>query len=104
VTVPSQIFSVYNYRRGQFDYYDAPLASLPSSGHFRTPRASHPESVAALLPDGASRVGSGVAPKGIIATLGDASAEPARWTFLIGSIAAVSAIVWIMSPKKRSAR
>lgn len=99
-----QVFSVYDYPRGRFDYYEAPLASLPASGHFRSPRGAHPESVAARLPGNATPIGSGQQAHGVIATLGDASSEPARWTFLVGSIAAVGVIAWILSPKKRGAR
>lgn len=66
------IFSVYDYDRGRYRYYES-LAGTPATGFFRKARrvpiqgAHVPESFAVELPAGARPVGEGPMPKGYIA-------------------------------------
>lgn len=66
------IFSVYDYDKKRFRYYDA-LAGTPATGFFRKARTSSikgsfvPESFAVLLPADAKPIGEGSMPKGYIA-------------------------------------
>jgi hypothetical protein len=71
------LFSVYDYNRGLYDYYEASTGALPATGRYRkplsggvTPNGISPEAIAAKLPGSAKKVGSGAAPKGIIAARG----------------------------------
>jgi len=64
------IFSVYSYDRQVYDYYEAPGVT-PPHGWFRRPTPGtlmQPEELAARLPEDATPVGSGVLPRGVIAT------------------------------------
>lgn len=66
------IYSVYDYQKRAFDYYEG-VGRAPASGWMRkkAPGAAPiPESLCAQLPPGAVPVGSGPAPRGIIATHG----------------------------------
>lgn len=62
-------FSVWDYGARQYDYYvaDAPLA--PATGGYRKPRARTPEGLAAKLPAGAAKTGSGKDARGTVASL-----------------------------------
>lgn len=72
-------YSVYDYNRRRFDYYDAPG---PGGSHADSPpKARHerdigapPEAAAWRLPSGATKVGSGDRPQGRIASMDGADA------------------------------
>jgi hypothetical protein len=86
-------YSVYDYRKGTYDYYDG-MGDAPATGRFRSPVGAPitPESIAARVPPGATRAGSGDVPLGTIATtdamVGALESEgrlPFPWmTFLAG--------------------
>jgi predicted transglutaminase-like cysteine proteinase len=66
------VYSVFDYHRGLYDYFEAPTGALPATGRYRKPIAVSrfgiaPESMAAPLPSGARKVGSGERPRGMIA-------------------------------------
>lgn len=65
------LYSVWDYKRGEFDYYEAP-GEPPATGAFRSPRGSKntPECLACPLPAGAVRANppSGDQAKGNLAT------------------------------------
>lgn len=71
-----QKFSVFDYDTGKYRYFDAPIAALPLTGHYRAPRSRTPEGLAAPLPANASPAGEGSEPKGVIATLGGFGEAP----------------------------
>lgn len=66
------IFSVYDYDRGRYRYFEG-LGGTPATGFFRKARrapikgAFVPESFAVQLPAGARQIGEGPLPKGYIA-------------------------------------
>lgn len=66
------IFSVYDYDRGRYRYYEG-LAGTPATGFFRKARYAAlnggfvPEAFAVQLPADARPVGEGLTPKGYIA-------------------------------------
>lgn len=61
------IYSVYNYDDRSWDYYEG-VGSFPATGFFRKPlRTDAPEHMLLPLPPGASPVGSGPLPRGVIA-------------------------------------
>ncbi len=67
-------YSVYNYTRRAYDYYDAPGPGGTHAGSPRAPRAikdvgAPPDQAAWRLPSGARRVGAGPLPQGRIASL-----------------------------------
>lgn len=63
-----QTYSVFDYKRHLYKYYEAPLAALPATGSFREPQlGGAPESLAVPLPAGARLVGEGTTAKGLIA-------------------------------------
>ncbi len=63
------IYSVYDYDRRVFNYYQG-VGDVPASGWMRraTPGTPIPERLCPHLPAGAVRIGTGAAPRGIIAT------------------------------------
>jgi len=66
------VYSVFDYHRGVYDYFEGPSRQIPATGRFRQPvKASKfgivPEALAATLPVTARKTGSGVVPRGIIA-------------------------------------
>jgi len=67
------VYSVFDYDRGRYDYFAAPSRPIPPTGRFRRPSTvagvlgTHPEAVAARLPAGARKTGSGDEPRGVIA-------------------------------------
>jgi hypothetical protein len=64
------IFSVYNYDNRRYDYYEG-QGICPPHGWFRKAspgQMKQPEEIAAALPEGATLVGHGPLPRGIIAT------------------------------------
>lgn len=66
------IFSVYDYDRGRYRYYEG-LAGTPATGFFRKARRAPiqglfvPEAFAVQLPPDARPVGEGPTPKGYVA-------------------------------------
>lgn len=66
------IFSVYDYDRGRYRYFES-LAGTPATGFFRKARRAPiggsfvPEAFAVELPSGARPVGEGLTPRGYIA-------------------------------------
>jgi hypothetical protein len=66
------IFSVYDYDRGRYRYFEG-LAGTPATGFFRKARrapikgAFVPEAFAVQLPPDARPVGEGTTPKGYVA-------------------------------------
>lgn len=70
-----QTYSVFDYKRCLYKYYEAPLDALPATGSFREPQlGGPPESLAVPLPAGARFVGEGTAAKGLIAKQSSSSA------------------------------
>ncbi len=63
------IYSVYDYDRRLFNYYQG-IGDVPASGWMRraSPGTPIPERLCPHLPAGAVRIGDGAAPRGIIAT------------------------------------
>lgn len=67
------VYSVYDYHRGMYDYYEGTAGSIPATGRHRKPSSKSnfgaaPEAIAAPLPSTAQKVGEGDIPKGIIAS------------------------------------
>jgi hypothetical protein len=63
--------SVFDYRRGRYDYFEAPLGDFPASGFFRPSSNANTniaEAYAARLPANARKVGDGVQARGIVST------------------------------------
>lgn len=66
------IFSIYDYDRGRYRYFES-LAGTPATGFFRKARRAPiggsfvPEAFAVELPPGARPVGEGLTPRGYIA-------------------------------------
>ncbi len=67
-------FSVYDYARKTYRYFEGLAGPPPATGGFRQMRGrslhAEPEAIAAVLPAGARQVGEGKRAKGTIATLG----------------------------------
>ncbi len=67
-------YSVYDYDRKLYDYYDGPSLPTPPTGGFRKASKTlgkvgfSPEDFAAVLPAGSRKTGSGPDPIGSIAT------------------------------------
>lgn len=71
------IYSVYKYGRG-YDYYEGPSdgkthAGTPPRARAAAMLGATPEQAAWKVPAGAKHVGSGTAPRGRIASMGDAA-------------------------------
>jgi hypothetical protein len=71
------VYSVYDYNTGLYDYYEGGVGSIPATGRYRKPTSqsrfgASPEALAAPLPAMAKKIGSGDAPRGIIASRGGA--------------------------------
>lgn len=93
------IYSVYNYNRRSYDYYEGPG---PSGTHAEAPSrpllagpSSSPEKATWSLPIGAKKIGMGDMPKGRIASapslagFGDYSLSSKAVALTVGVIAAV---------------
>jgi hypothetical protein len=104
------IFSVYDYDRKQFDYYqttdDVTHQALGSVkfGSFRSPRPTPgkksfgniAESIAYKLPSSARKIGSGDMPRGVIASgLGGSTVDVFGLNVPVGKLAVGAAIVGI---------
>lgn len=98
----AQVYSVFDYRTGTYDYYQAPLIDLPASGEFRAPRTVAgvvvPETLAAKVPPGAQHVGKGEHPKGLIAShLGEVSTSSGRSSLFVGGLVLLASALWFGS-------
>ena len=91
-------YSVYDYTRRAYDYYDAPG---PGGTHAGSPPAPStpsrkigtcPESAAWKLPAGARKVGTGAMPQGRVASLSGADlfSDPSR----LVAYAAIAYVAW----------
>lgn len=96
-----QIYSVYDYHKKSYDYYEAPLVTLPASGGFRPPRHIEgviiPESVATKVPRDARLVGHGDEARGLVATHlgGDEGAAPGRpGLWMAAGLLGVAWLLW----------
>ena len=90
-------YSVYDYTRRAYDYYEAPgpggtHAGSPMAVRPERPLGASPERASWQLPIGARKVGSGETPQGRIASMGAAEldADPIRW----GIYAAIAYLGW----------
>lgn len=95
-------YSVYNYDRRQYDYYEAPG---PGGTHAGSPprrtdpagrvatreMGASPETATWRLPDGAIKIGSGEMPEGRIASLGSVDLGS---TGSVLAVLAVAVIAW----------
>ena len=76
VGASSQVYSVFDYNRGLYEYFQGPLKTLPATGRYRSPRGGKtkngivPEALATQLPLGAAKLGEGEEAKGLVATRG----------------------------------
>lgn len=100
----AQTYSVFDYRTGMYDYYQAPLVELPASGEFRSPRSVGgvvvPEMLAVKVPPGARHTGRGEHPQGLIAShLGEVSTGPGRFPMLVGGLLLLAGAVWFGSKR-----
>lgn len=71
-------FSVYDYARKTYRYYEGLAGAVPATGGFRKRRPAArgaPEGIAAQVPSGARQVGEGKRARGTIATLGEGAAS-----------------------------
>lgn len=113
------IGSVFNFETREFDYFRLPSKSQlglsfggptrPPSG-FGSPLGEAPESLAMPLPDGATYIGSGRAPKGIVcrqssAGLGDITLSTSTTTVVaaigtFGLLAGAAVGIWALSKSK----
>jgi hypothetical protein len=96
-------YSVYDYTRRAYDYYEAPG---PSGTHATSPQlpptpprgigseGTAPDRASWKLPGGARKVGSGENPQGRIASLSgaDLTSDPMRLT----ALAAIAYVAWRM--------
>lgn len=78
-------YSVYDYTRHAYDYYEGPGPGGTHAGSPPAPRGvgdigASPETASWKLPAGAKRIGSGVLPQGKIASLdgADMFSDPAQ--------------------------
>lgn len=67
-----KLYSVFDYNRGLYDYFEGAKGTIPATGRFRKPARARrmgivPEDLAVTLPAGARKVGSGAEPRGLIA-------------------------------------
>ncbi len=91
-------YSVYDYTRHEYDYYEGPGPGGTHAGAPTKPRSvgeigASPESTAWKLPAGARKVGSGEMPIGRIASLDGAEelfSDPMR----LAVYAAVAYVAW----------
>jgi hypothetical protein len=104
------LFSVYDYHRGLFDYYEASTGALPATGRYRkplsagvTPNGIEPEAMAAKLPSQAKKVGTGAKPKGMIAAkhLGSLSNMSVSWSSPVVVLAIGFSVGYFLSRRAR---
>jgi len=66
------VYSVFDWERGIYEYFEGPRSVIPATGRYRKPRVKStsgiaPEEIAERLPFSARKVGEGEAPMGIVA-------------------------------------
>lgn len=69
----NKVYSVFDYNRNEYTYFEGTPGTIPATGRYRPPSrrtsmGSSPEAIAAALPSGARKTGSGAEPKGILAS------------------------------------
>lgn len=91
------MYSVYDYTRRVYDYYDAPGPGGTHAGSPPIPRTqgglgAPPDRASWKLPGGARKLGSGEMPQGRIASLGgaDVLSDPSR----LMAYAAIAYVGW----------
>lgn len=88
------VYSVYDYRRGVYEYFQGASDGPVATGQFRRPRGgargfgAPPEDFAESLPITAAKIGEGTAAKGTIATRTGGIAAPAWLGYLALGVAA----------------
>lgn len=93
------IFSVFDYDRGQYRYFEA-LAGTPATGFFRKARHAPinggivPEAFAVQLPANARPIGEGPMPRGYIAEDPRGLASPPVPGEAMSSAAGASGLSW----------
>lgn len=90
-------YSVYDYTRHAYDYYEAPGPGGTHAGSPPAPRGvgdigAPPNRASWKLPSGARKVGSGYLPQGRIATLDGADALSSPTTLI--AYAAIAYVAW----------
>lgn len=92
-------YSVYDYTRRAYDYYEAPGADGTHAGSPPKPRetgdiGAEPERASWRLPMGATKVGTGELPQGKIASLG---ADDGTWDVTnVAAYAVIAYVAWRM--------
>lgn len=92
------VFSVFDYGRGLYSYYEGPATQLPATGRFRQPSSTTafgaaPESFAPALPPGSRLVGEGEEPRGTIAAGATGSLNIPSWLVWFGAGATAAVVV-----------
>ena len=92
-------YSVYDYTRHAYDYYDAPGPGGTHAGSPPAPRGvgdigAAPDRASWKLPLGARRVGSGTMPQGRIAALGDGEPSSSISPTSLVAYAALAYVAW----------
>ena len=106
------VYSVFDYHRNLYDYYEAPTGMIPATGRFRKPVRTMkfgivPKDLAASFPSGARKIGSGPDPRGIIAakngspSLLGALRMPSRNTLLVLGVGVLIGVYGVPYLKKR---
>lgn len=85
------LYSVYDYLKGKFDYFEASSKTIPATGQYRKVKVNGlglvPEQMAAALPVDAVKIGEGIVAKGIVATKGKTSSPiKFNWDMLWGAL------------------
>jgi hypothetical protein len=92
-------YSVYDYTRHEYDYYEGDGPGGTHAGAPPKPRAvgeigAAPESSAWKLPAGARKVGSGDMPMGRIASLGGADGDLFSDPMRLATYVAIAYVAW----------
>jgi hypothetical protein len=99
------LYSVYDYHSGTYDYYEAEHKPIPSTGSQRlsaskSPLGIVPEDIAAALPSGAKKVGNGEEARGMIATDGRKQELASNKSFFLGVVGGLS-FAWFWNRRKK---
>ena len=103
------IYSVWDYDKKKYDYYDGASLPPPAVGSFRKPSASpgkigfSPEDLAAEVPSGARYLGEGDDPQGVIGkkSFSLSSFGKNNLYMVMGGIAAGLTLGWWYWKKRR---
>lgn len=94
------LYSVFDYHRQVFDYYEGPSKPLPATGKYRAPTKKQslgivPEAFAAPLPAGARKVGEGKEARGVVATTGLNAPVRVNKDLIMGlALGATAVVLW----------